>query len=156
MSQSHVTRHWHESTERKQHPIRRALYLDTEGTFRPDRLEPIAARYELDLDFVLENVIHARFLNWCVRGVLGLSTWCPAGRPIQTALAARKIWQDRSTTARSPTARSPLPTRSGHRAQAHIPPGVSEHHGGPYSTHYPPVFLNTMVDHTPPTIPRCF
>ena len=79
-SQSHVTRHWHESTERKQHPIRRALYLDTEGTFRPDRLEPIAARYELDLDFVLENVIHARFLNWCVRRVLGLSTWCPAGR----------------------------------------------------------------------------
>ena len=38
-------------------------HTTTEGTFRPDRLGPIAARYELDLDFILENVIHARFLN---------------------------------------------------------------------------------------------
>ena len=41
----------------------RALYLDTEGTFRPERLLPIAARYELDQDFVMENVMHARVFN---------------------------------------------------------------------------------------------
>ena len=34
----------------------RALFLDTEGTFRPERLVPIAQRYQLDTDFVLENV----------------------------------------------------------------------------------------------------
>ena len=41
----------------------KALFLDTEGTFRPERLAPIAARYELDEDFVMENVMHARVLN---------------------------------------------------------------------------------------------
>ena len=41
----------------------RALFLDTEGTFRPERLEPVASRYQLDADFVLENVMHARVHN---------------------------------------------------------------------------------------------
>ena len=31
-------------------------YIDTEGTFRPERIRPIAARYGLDEDAVLENV----------------------------------------------------------------------------------------------------
>ena len=41
----------------------RAMFLDTEGTFRPERLGPIAARFELDHDFVMENVLHQRVLN---------------------------------------------------------------------------------------------
>ena len=41
----------------------RALFLDTEGTFRPERLGPIAARFELDHDFVMENVVYERILN---------------------------------------------------------------------------------------------
>jgi RecA/RadA recombinase len=41
----------------------RAMFLDTEGTFRPERLAPIAARFELDHDFVMENVLHQRVLN---------------------------------------------------------------------------------------------
>ena len=41
----------------------RALFLDTEGTFRPERLQPIAARFELDHDFVMENVVYDRVLN---------------------------------------------------------------------------------------------
>ncbi|KAA6372579.1 MAG: putative Meiotic recombination protein DMC1 [Streblomastix strix] len=35
-------------------------YIDTEGTFRPERIEPIATRYGLDAGAVLDNVIFAR------------------------------------------------------------------------------------------------
>lgn len=41
----------------------RTLYLDTEGAFRPERLIPIATRFDLDADFVQENVMHARIYN---------------------------------------------------------------------------------------------
>lgn len=41
----------------------RAMYIDTEGTFRPERLAPIAARFELDYDFVMENVLYQRALS---------------------------------------------------------------------------------------------
>jgi DNA repair protein RAD51 len=37
-----------------------AMYIDTEGTFRPERLVPIAERYGLDSEKVLDNVIFAR------------------------------------------------------------------------------------------------
>ena len=38
----------------------KCLYIDTEGTFRPERLEPIAERYGLKYSEVLENVTFAR------------------------------------------------------------------------------------------------
>lgn len=41
----------------------RAMYLDTEGSFRPERLKPIAARFDLDADFVVSNVLYARVYN---------------------------------------------------------------------------------------------
>ena len=31
-------------------------FIDTEGTFRPERIHPIAARFNLDAEAVLENV----------------------------------------------------------------------------------------------------
>lgn len=31
-------------------------YIDTEGTFRPERIRPIAERFNLDADAVLDNV----------------------------------------------------------------------------------------------------
>ena len=31
-------------------------YIDTEGTFRPERIRPIAERFQLDPDAVLDNV----------------------------------------------------------------------------------------------------
>lgn len=34
----------------------KVAYVDTEGTFRPERIRQIAARFELDPDAVLENV----------------------------------------------------------------------------------------------------
>lgn len=34
----------------------KALYVDTEGTFRPERLVAIAERYGLNPDDVLDNV----------------------------------------------------------------------------------------------------
>ncbi|OWY92920.1 DNA repair protein, partial [Phytophthora megakarya] len=37
----------------------KALYIDTEGTFRPQRLQAIAERYGLDGDSVLDNVAFA-------------------------------------------------------------------------------------------------
>ncbi|TBU00721.1 DNA repair protein Rad51, partial [Hamiltosporidium magnivora] len=41
----------------------KAMYIDTEGTFRSERLVSIAARYNLDPEQVLENVSYARAYN---------------------------------------------------------------------------------------------
>ncbi|GMH41412.1 hypothetical protein BSKO_09322 [Bryopsis sp. KO-2023] len=41
----------------------KALYIDTEGTFRPERLAQIAERYNLDANDVLDNVAYARAHN---------------------------------------------------------------------------------------------
>ncbi|SMN21663.1 similar to Saccharomyces cerevisiae YER179W DMC1 Meiosis-specific protein required for repair of double-strand breaks and pairing between homologous chromosomes [Maudiozyma saulgeensis] len=41
----------------------KVAYIDTEGTFRPERIKQIAERYELDPDACLENVTYARALN---------------------------------------------------------------------------------------------
>ncbi|KAJ1649774.1 Meiotic recombination protein dmc1, partial [Dispira simplex] len=38
----------------------KAAYIDTEGTFRPERIRAIAIRYELDPELVLDNLIYAR------------------------------------------------------------------------------------------------
>jgi len=38
----------------------KVIYIDTENTFRPDRLRPIADRYNLDQDAVLDNILYAR------------------------------------------------------------------------------------------------
>eukprot|EP00727_Mastigamoeba_balamuthi_P005195 m51a1_g14674 putative dna repair protein rad51 homolog 1 (345) ;mRNA; f:46687-48062 len=41
----------------------RAMYIDTEGTFRPERLVPIAERYGLDPTDTLDNIAYARAYN---------------------------------------------------------------------------------------------
>lgn len=41
----------------------KAMYIDTEGTFRPERLGPIAERFGLDPQTVLDNVAYARAYN---------------------------------------------------------------------------------------------
>jgi len=41
----------------------KAAFIDTEGTFRPDRLRDIAARFGLDPEEVLDNVAYARAFN---------------------------------------------------------------------------------------------
>jgi len=41
----------------------KVLYIDTEGTFRPERLTEIARRFNMDTEAVLENVCHARAYN---------------------------------------------------------------------------------------------
>ena len=46
----------------------KAAYIDTEGTFRPERLKAIATRFGLDPEEVLENVIYARVL--CISSFL--------------------------------------------------------------------------------------
>merc|ERR1719392_362055 len=38
----------------------KVIYLDTENTFRPDRLRPIADRFNLDAEAVLDNVLYSR------------------------------------------------------------------------------------------------
>jgi DNA repair protein RAD51 len=38
----------------------KALYVDTEGTFRPEKLKQIAERFDLDPDTVIQNVLYAR------------------------------------------------------------------------------------------------
>lgn len=47
----------------KGRPGGKCLYIDTEGTFRPERLTDIAKRFDLDPDEVLENVSFARAYN---------------------------------------------------------------------------------------------
>jgi DNA repair protein RAD51 len=41
----------------------KCLFIDTEGTFRPERLVAIAKRFKLDSDEVLDNVAYARAYN---------------------------------------------------------------------------------------------
>ncbi|CAK5025761.1 unnamed protein product [Meloidogyne enterolobii] len=41
----------------------KCLWIDTEGTFRPERLLAVAERYKLDGQMVLENVAYARCYN---------------------------------------------------------------------------------------------
>ena len=41
----------------------KALYIDTEGNFRPERIQAIAERYGLDADGCLENIIHCRAMT---------------------------------------------------------------------------------------------
>jgi len=41
----------------------RALYIDTEGTFRPERCLAIAERYELNGEDILDNIAYARAYN---------------------------------------------------------------------------------------------
>lgn len=41
----------------------RVAYIDTEGTFRPDRIRAIADRFGIDSDVALDNIIIARAWN---------------------------------------------------------------------------------------------
>ena len=41
----------------------KVAYIDTEGTFRPERVAQIAQRFEVDADAALENILYARAAN---------------------------------------------------------------------------------------------
>ncbi|RZF39375.1 hypothetical protein LSTR_LSTR000896 [Laodelphax striatellus] len=41
----------------------KVMFIDTESTFRPERLRPIADRFNLDQDAVLDNILYARIHN---------------------------------------------------------------------------------------------
>ncbi|KAJ6504405.1 Rad51-domain-containing protein [Mycena vulgaris] len=41
----------------------RVAYIDTEGTFRPDRIKSIAERFGVDGNMALENILYARAFN---------------------------------------------------------------------------------------------
>ncbi|KAI0094341.1 Rad51-domain-containing protein [Irpex rosettiformis] len=41
----------------------KVAYIDTEGTFRPDRIRAIAERFGVDGDMALENILYARAWN---------------------------------------------------------------------------------------------
>ncbi len=41
----------------------KVIYIDTEGNFRPQRIEQISERYGLDPDMTLENIIHCRVFS---------------------------------------------------------------------------------------------
>jgi DNA repair protein RAD51 len=45
------------------HLFLQAIYIDTEGTFRPNRLQAIAERFGMDPSVALENVAYARAHN---------------------------------------------------------------------------------------------
>ena len=41
----------------------KAVYLDTEGTFRPERIEQIAGRFGVDAETAMTNILYARCEN---------------------------------------------------------------------------------------------
>lgn len=41
----------------------KCLYIDTEGTFRPERLLAVAERFKISSQTVLDNVAYARAYN---------------------------------------------------------------------------------------------
>ena len=41
----------------------RCIYIDTEGTFRPEKIGPIAERFQLNIKEVKENVFYAKAYN---------------------------------------------------------------------------------------------
>ncbi|TFK56689.1 Rad51-domain-containing protein, partial [Heliocybe sulcata] len=41
----------------------KVAYIDTEGTFRPDRIKAIADRFGVNGDMALENILYARAWN---------------------------------------------------------------------------------------------
>lgn len=41
----------------------KCIYIDTEGTFRPERIIPIAKRFNLDVQNVLDNILYSRALS---------------------------------------------------------------------------------------------
>uniref|UniRef100_A0A0W0FG71 Putative RecA family ATPase n=1 Tax=Moniliophthora roreri TaxID=221103 RepID=A0A0W0FG71_MONRR len=41
----------------------KVAYIDTEGTFRPDRIKSIAERFNVDGNMALENILYARAFN---------------------------------------------------------------------------------------------
>lgn len=41
----------------------KVAYIDTEGTFRPDRIRAIADRFGVDGSMALENILYARAFN---------------------------------------------------------------------------------------------
>jgi len=41
----------------------KVAYIDTEGTFRPDRIRSVADRYGVNGDMALENILYARAFN---------------------------------------------------------------------------------------------
>ena len=56
-------RHRVRCAEARRLAVLQAIYIDTEGTFRPERLQQIAARYGLRGEDVLDNVAYARAYN---------------------------------------------------------------------------------------------
>jgi RecA/RadA recombinase len=42
----------------------KVAYIDTEGTFRPERIQPIAERFGMDPESVLDNIAVARAFNY--------------------------------------------------------------------------------------------
>jgi RecA/RadA recombinase len=55
----------------------KVVYIDTEGAFRPERLEPICDRFNVEYRDALDNVIYARVHNsdQLVRAGNFLSFW---------------------------------------------------------------------------------
>lgn len=58
----------------------KVAFIDTEGTFRPERIRPIAARFNLDVEAVLENVSAAP--NFHLRHPRSTSIWASEGFPL--------------------------------------------------------------------------
>ena len=42
------------------YPGGKALFIDTEHTFRPERLRDIGHRFDLDIEAMLDNILYAR------------------------------------------------------------------------------------------------
>jgi RecA/RadA recombinase len=70
----------------------KVAFIDTEGTFRPERIRPIAQRFNLDIDAVLENVrgLELSLLSdaWCSSARRSL---CWTARPIRSTMCMQIV-----------------------------------------------------------------
>lgn len=46
---------------------RQVAYIDTEGTFRPDRIKAIAERFGIDPEAALENILYSTLTSYATR-----------------------------------------------------------------------------------------
>lgn len=53
----------------------KVAYIDTEGTFRPDRIKSIADRFGIDGDAALENILYGQQLLVPLHSFLLIKLW---------------------------------------------------------------------------------
>ena len=130
----------------------KVIYIDTENTFRPDRLRPIADRYNLDQDAVLDNVLYQRpytseqQMELQHFGLRGSSVESIVLTPHQSAAVSENADQVYRQAAPVQPHSLALPAPALH----HAPPPAPQGDAPPPTLLPPPVLLRPALPHLAP------